>query len=86
MIALASAALLAAQLFGGKQAPATERALLLVIKSGRVASVPVNPSDTIATRPRVPPGDPPVLRFRYLDGKMRHRYGDTGLVLDDAGH
>jgi hypothetical protein len=34
----------------------------------------------------VPPGVPPVLSFRYMEGSRRHRFGDLGLMVDDAGH
>ncbi len=36
--------------------------------------------------PRLAPGAPPLLSFRYLEGQRRHRFGELGLVLDDAGH
>ena len=35
---------------------------------------------------RIAPGAPPMLAFRYLDGKQRGRFGGLDLVLDDAGH
>ena len=34
----------------------------------------------------VPPGAPPVLTFRYMEGASRHRFGDLDLTVDDAGH
>jgi len=34
----------------------------------------------------VPPGLPPVLSFRYMEGANKHRFGDLDLMVDDAGH
>jgi hypothetical protein len=34
----------------------------------------------------VPPGVPPVLSFRYMEGSRKHRFGDMDLMVDDAGH
>jgi hypothetical protein len=34
----------------------------------------------------IPPGLPPVLSFRYMEGSRRRRFGDLDLVVDDAGH
>lgn len=34
----------------------------------------------------VPPGAPPVLSFRYMEGSKKHRFGDLDLMVDDAGH
>jgi len=34
----------------------------------------------------IAPGAPPMLAFRYLDGRRRGRFGGLDLVLDDAGH
>jgi hypothetical protein len=44
-------------------------------------------SDRVAAVPRlIAPGAPPLLAFRYFEGKDRHRFGQLDLVLDDAGH
>lgn len=51
-----------------------------VVVQGETESQRVNPPRVIA------PGKPPILQFRYLEGNLRHRFGDSGLVLDDAGH
>jgi hypothetical protein len=32
------------------------------------------------------PGAPPVLSFRYFDAADRGRFGNLGLMTDDAGH
>jgi hypothetical protein len=43
-------------------------------------------SDRISKPPSIAPGAPPLLSFRYFDGKQRHRFGNLDLVMDDAGH
>jgi hypothetical protein len=54
-------------------------------QSGRLTEVvPVAP-DRLAT-PRLAPGAPPLLTFRYFEGRQRHRLSELGLVMDDAGH
>lgn len=53
-----------------------------VARSGRVLSI----ARTLDNRVRIAPGAPPVLAFRYLDGRQRGRFGGLDLVLDDAGH
>lgn len=57
-----------------------------VSESGRVLEIAVSASERIAPPPQVPPGSPPVLSFRLLEGQLRHRFGNLDLVLDDAGH
>ena len=32
------------------------------------------------------PGAPPVLSFRYFDAADKGRFGNLGLMTDDAGH
>lgn len=34
----------------------------------------------------IAPGPPPLLSFRYYEGKQHHRFGNSELMLDDAGH
>jgi hypothetical protein len=58
----------------------------LVTLSGRAISVAEAPSDRVSTIPLIAPGAPPLLSFRYFDGKQRHRFGKLDLVMDDAGH
>ncbi len=36
--------------------------------------------------PLLAPGAPPLLSFRYFEGRERRRLGELGLVMDDAGH
>lgn len=57
-----------------------------VSESGRVFEIAVPVSERLSPAPEVPPGSPPVLSFRLLDGQLRHRFGNLDLVLDDAGH
>jgi hypothetical protein len=57
-----------------------------IAKSGRMVSVAESPSQRIAALPAVAPGAPPLLSFRYFDGKDRRRFTGLDLVLDDAGH
>lgn len=63
-----------------------EAALERILASGRVQTIGVSSAERLAPAARLAPGDPPLLRFRYLDGKRRHRFGDLNLVMDDAGH
>jgi hypothetical protein len=70
--------------------PVTEKEVIarlstLIAHSGRVMSVE-NPSQRVSTLPQLAPGAPPLLSFRYFEGKQRHRYGKLDLVMDDAGH
>lgn len=64
----------------------SEAALDRILQSGRVQMFGVSSSERLRPAARLAPGDPPLLRFRYLDGKRRHRFGDLDLVMDDAGH
>jgi hypothetical protein len=57
-----------------------------VVASGRCASVGASPSERISPPLQIAPGAPPLLSFRYYEGRARHRFGETDLVLDDAGH
>jgi len=57
-----------------------------VLASGRVHTIAVSSSERLLPLARLAPGDAPVLRFRYLEGKRRHRFGDLDLMMDDAGH
>jgi hypothetical protein len=57
-----------------------------IAESGRVVSLAQSPSDRIASEVQIAPGQPPLLSFRFFEGKQRHRFGDLDLVLDDAGH
>jgi hypothetical protein len=34
----------------------------------------------------IAPGAPPLVSFRFFEGKERHRFSGLDLVIDDAGH
>jgi len=79
--------LLASGYFQGQQPalekPADIQALLREVeKSGRLLTLVPRLDDRI----RIAPGAPPLLAFRYLEGRQRGRFGGLDLVLDDAGH
>jgi len=57
-----------------------------VAASGQVTEIATPSSERLAAPARIAPGPPPTLGFRLIDGKLRHRFGDLDLVLDDAGH
>lgn len=69
-------------LAGGGSRDAAMRA----VESGRVLEIAVTASERIALARQIAPGAPPLLSFRYFEGRLRHGYGDLNLVLDDAGH
>lgn len=62
--------------------PSVETLVKEVAQSGRVLTLVPALDDSV----RVAPGAPPLLAFRYLDGRQRGRFGGIDLVLDDAGH
>jgi hypothetical protein len=55
-----------------------------------LAELAVQAGDTPSERLHAPalyaPGAPPVLSFRYFDASDRGRFGNLGLMTDDAGH
>ena len=57
-----------------------------VAASGQVLELAATPSERVAPRPEIAPGPPPLLSFRYYDAQQRHRFSNTELMLDDAGH
>jgi hypothetical protein len=57
-----------------------------VAASGRVLELAVPPSERLSPLPQIAPGAPPLLSFRFFEGKERHRFGGLDLVIDDAGH
>lgn len=65
-----------------------EAALLtrVVAASGRVLEIATPVAERVAPRPAIAPGAPPLLSFRFFEGKSRRRFGDFDLVMDDAGH
>ena len=60
--------------------------VLAIANSGRGVSIAQSPSDRIAALPPVPPGQPPLVSFRYFEARQRRGLNGLDLVLDDAGH
>jgi hypothetical protein len=60
--------------------------MMQIAASGRMASIARTPSERIAPIALLAPGQPPLLSFRYFEGKDRRRFNGLDLVLDDAGH
>lgn len=68
-------------------APATVTDLIdNTLASGRAIGIAESPSDRVSPPVEFAPGEPPVLSFRYFDAADRGRFGDLGLMTDDAGH
>jgi hypothetical protein len=57
-----------------------------VAASAQVLQFGVTPSERVAPPAWIAPGPPPLLSFRYYEAQQRHRYSNTELTLDDAGH
>jgi hypothetical protein len=57
-----------------------------VAASGRVLEIAIPPSERLLSGPRIAPGAPPLLSFRFFEGKQRYRFGELDLLIDDAGH
>ena len=58
----------------------------LMALSGRIVNISESPSDRLSPPRLIAPGAPPVLSFRYFDASDRGRFGNLGLMTDDAGH
>jgi len=54
--------------------------------SDRVVQALETPSERLHPTALYAPGAPPVLSFRYFDASDRGRFGNLGLMTDDAGH
>ena len=54
--------------------------------SGQVLEIGQTPDERVAPPPQIAPGLPPLLSFRYYEAQQRHRFSNTELMLDDAGH
>ncbi len=67
-------------------ASAVDSSIKQVADSGRCAELAESPDARVETRPRFAPGRPPILSFRFYEGKLHHRFGNSELLLDDAGH
>jgi hypothetical protein len=61
-------------------------AFILFLLSGRAARNVESPSARLNPPVLIAPGAPPVLSFRYFDATDRGRFGNLGLMTDDAGH
>ena len=57
-----------------------------VAASGQVVELATPPSERVAPPAQIAPGPPPLLSFRYYEGQRRHRFSNSELMLDDAGH
>jgi hypothetical protein len=57
-----------------------------IAASGQVVELAVTPSERVSPTVPIAPGQPPLLSFRYYEGQERHRFSNTELMLDDAGH
>jgi hypothetical protein len=57
-----------------------------IAASGQVVEIAVTPSERVSPLVEIAPGQPPLLSFRYYEGQERHRFSNTELMLDDAGH
>ena len=57
-----------------------------IADSGRVVDMAAAPSDRLDPPLLVSPGAAPLLSFRYFDASDRGRFGNLGLMTDDAGH
>jgi hypothetical protein len=57
-----------------------------ILKSGRCWTVAESASERVAPKHAIAPGLPPLLSFRYYEGREHHRFSSRDLVLDDAGH
>jgi hypothetical protein len=68
------------------EGPSVEALIQEVAASGRVLAIAQPPSERVSPAEKIAPGAPPLLRFRYLEGRQRQRFGELDLVMDDAAH
>jgi hypothetical protein len=54
--------------------------------SSRVVDMSEPSSEKLSPPMLIAPGAPPVLSFRTFDATDRGRFGNLGLMTDDAGH
>ncbi len=57
-----------------------------IVSSGRIVGISETPSERLSPPMLIVPGAPPMLIFRYFDAADRGRFGNLGLLTDDAGH
>ena len=67
-------------------AAAPESLVQQIADSGRCADLAETPDQRVSMKPMIAPGPPPLISFRYYEGKLHHRFGNAELMLDDAGH
>lgn len=65
---------------------AVRRLIEEIARSGQVVEIAEPVSERAEPPRQLAPGDPPLLAFRYFEGKERHRFGQLDLMMDDAGH
>jgi len=65
---------------------ALDRLTKEIAASGQVVELAMTPSERVSPQVEIAPGQPPLLSFRYYEGQQRHRFSNTELMLDDAGH
>ena len=58
----------------------------IISLSGRVVNISEPPSERLSPPRLIAPGASPVLSFRTFDATDRGRFGNLGLMTDDAGH
>jgi hypothetical protein len=85
-VLLRSALALLAFLAGSILSPEEKALIQDISQSGRCATLVDTPDDRVTTRTLISPGPPPLLSFRFYQGKLHHRFGNSELMLDDAGH
>jgi hypothetical protein len=66
--------------------PAIILVLHAIAASGKLTVSCESPSERLTPPPLIAPGAPPVLSFRFFDASDRGRFGNLGLMTDDAGH
>lgn len=65
---------------------AVRRLIEEIARSGQVVEIAEPVSERAEPPRQLAPGDPPLLAFRYFEGRERHRFGQLDLMMDDAGH
>ena len=66
--------------------PAVVLIIQAISSSGRIVNMTESPSTRLNPPFLLAPGAPPILSFRYFDASDRGRFGNLGLMTDDAGH
>jgi hypothetical protein len=66
--------------------PRSELLIRQVALSGRVLEIGASSSERLSPPREIAPGAPPLVSFRFFEGKERHRFSGLDLVIDDAGH